>query len=59
MDNLMFSIFILGSLFICITILIGLWCITTKRIKEYSKMIKEFQDQKDIVEKSIEKGRKK
>lgn len=58
MDNFIFFIFIVGSLFIFITILIGIWSILIKREKKYSKMIEEFQAQKDMIEKSIKKGRK-
>ncbi len=57
MNSIINILFIIGLVFVLFTIIIGIWSIITQREKKYNEILKEYKEQKSIVEKELNKRR--
>ncbi len=57
MNNIINILFIMGLIFVLFTIMMGIWSIITEREKRYNEILKEYKNQKNIVEKELNKRR--
>lgn len=57
MNSIINILFIIGLVFVLFTIIIGVWSIITQREKKYNEILKEYKEQKSIVEKELNKRR--
>lgn len=57
MNSIINILFIIGLVFVLFTIIIGIWSIITQREKKYNEILKEYKEQKRIVEKELNKRR--
>ena len=57
MNSIINILFIIGLVFVLFTIIISIWSIITQREKKYNEILKEYKEQKSIVEKELNKRR--